>query len=150
MSLQDQLMDDLKTAMRSGDEPRREAIRLLRAAIRNEEIDLGHTLDDAEVQQVIARQARRHRESITEFSKANRTELVEREETQLRAIEGYLPQLEPAEAFESVIREVIQESGASGPQSHGKVMGLLAPRLRGKTDMGAVGQIVRRLLVEGG
>lgn len=143
-------MDDLKAAMRSGDEPRREAIRLLRAAIRNEEIERGHELGDVDVQQVITRQARRHRESIAEFSKAHRVELVEREETQLRAIEGYLPKLEPAESFEDLIRDAIREAGVNGPQAQGKVMGLLAPRLRGKTDMGAVGQIVRRLLQEGG
>ena len=63
MTLQDQLMDDLKVAMRAGDEPRREAIRMLRAAVKNEEISRGHTLDDGEVVEVITRQARRHRRS---------------------------------------------------------------------------------------
>lgn len=142
-------MEDLKTAMRAGDEPRREAIRLLRAAVKNEEINRGHALSDAEVQEVVSRQVRRHRESIEEFRKANRADLVAREETQLGAIEVYLPQLEPAERYEELIRRAIQETGASGPRDQGKVMGRLAPALRGKTDMGAVGQIVRHLLEEG-
>ncbi|HEX3245270.1 MAG TPA: GatB/YqeY domain-containing protein [Chloroflexota bacterium] len=150
VALQQQLMDDLKDAMRAGDEPRREAIRMLRAAIKNEEISRGHVLVDPEVQEVITRQARRYRESIEEFTKANRTDLVDREVTQLAAIEGYLPRLEPAVSFEPLIREAIKESGATGVKEQGKVMGRLAPRLRGKTDMGEVGQIVRRLLEEGG
>ena len=150
VTLQDQLMDDLKVAMRAGDEPRREAIRMLRAAVKNEEISRGHTLDDGEVVEVITRQARRHRESIEEFTKANRTDLVDREVTQLAAIEGYLPKLEPASAFESEIRRAIQDTGATSVKEQGKVMGRLAGQLRGKTDMGEVGQIVRRLLEEGG
>ena len=149
MALQDQLMEDLKVAMRAGDEPRRESIRMLRAAVKNEEISRGHTLDDAEVQEVITRQARRHRESIDEFTKANRVDLVDREVTQLAAIEGYLPTLEPASSFESLIRQAIQDTGAKSVKEQGKVMGRLSGQLRGKTDMGEVGQIVRRLLEEG-
>lgn len=150
MALQDQLMDDLKTAMKAGDEPRREAIRMLRAAIKNEEISRGHSLEDPEVLEVVGRQVRRYRESIEEFTKANRTDLIGREQTQLKAIEGYLPQLEPAASFEPLIRQAIADSGAQGPKDQGKVMGRLAGQLRGKTDMGAVGQIVKRLLEEGG
>jgi uncharacterized protein YqeY len=143
-------MEDLKVAMRAGDEPRREAIRMLRAAVKNEEISRGHALVDAEVLEVITRQARRYRESIVDFTKANRTDLVDREVIQLKSIEGYLPRLEPASAFESQIRQVIQDMGATDIKEQGKVMGRLAPQLRGKTDMGEVGQIVRRLLEEGG
>jgi uncharacterized protein len=150
VALQEQLMDDLKDAMRAGDEPRREAIRMLRAAVKNEEISRGHELGDAEVQEVITRQARRYRESIDEFTKANRTDLVDREVTQLKSIERYLPKLEPASAFEPQIRQVIQDMGAKDVKEQGKVMGRVAPLLRGKTDMGEVGQIVRRVLEEGG
>ena len=143
-------MEDLKDAMRSGDEPRREAIRLVRAAIKNEEIERHHTLDDAEVAQVVTRQARRHQESIDDFTKANRLDLIDRERVQLAAIERYLPKLEPAESFEAVIRQAIADTGVVDLRDQGKVMGKLAPQLRGKTDMGAVGQIVRRLLEAGG
>ncbi|MFN0070283.1 MAG: GatB/YqeY domain-containing protein [Chloroflexota bacterium] len=149
VTLQDQVMEDLKTAMRAGDEPRREAIRMLRAAIKNEEISRGHALTDAEVLEVVARQARRYRESIEEFTKANRLDLVGREAVQLKSIEGYLPTLEPASSFESLIRQAIHDSGVSDVKDQGKVMGRLAPQLRGKTDMGEVGQIVRRILEEG-
>lgn len=149
MTLQEQLMDDLKTAMKAGDEPRREAIRLLRSAIRNEEISRGHSLEDAEVVEVVGRQARRHRESIEEFTKFNRLDLVEREQVQMQAIEGYLPKLEPAESFEPLIRSTVQELGVTEVKDQGKVMGRLASQLRGKTDMSAIGQIVRRVIEEG-
>jgi uncharacterized protein YqeY len=149
VTLQDQLMDDLKTAMKAGDEPRREAIRLLRSAVRNEEINRGHTLDDAEVVEVVSRQARRHRESIEEFTKFNRLDLVGREQVQMEAIEGYLPKLEPASSFEPLVRATVTELGVTELKDQGKVMGKLAAQLRGKTDMSAIGQLVRRVIEEG-
>lgn len=146
VSLHDRLMDDLKVAMRSGDEPRREAIRLVRAAIHNDEIERGHALSDSEIEQVIGRLARRHRESIDEFERANRADLVARERAQLSAIETYLPDLAPASAFEAQILAAIEGVGATNPRDQGKVMARLAPELRGKVDMARISQMVRERL----
>lgn len=92
MTLQDKLSADLKQAMRDQDENRKVALRLLRAAIVNEEVDKGHPLDDAEIVAVAGKRAKQHRESIEAFRAGGRQDLVRREEAQLLAVLDYLPQ----------------------------------------------------------
>ena len=146
MSLKDRLSADLKQAMRDQDENRKVALRLLRAAIVNEEVEKGHPLDDAEVVAVAARQAKQRRESIDAFRAGGRQDLVAREEAQLRVLLDYLPQQMSREEIVQAARESIAATGASGPADLGAVMRDLMPRLKGRAEGSLVNQIVRELL----
>ena len=149
MSVQDRLEADQREAMRSGHALRLNTIRLLRSAIHNEEIERGRPLTEQEVVEgVLARQIRQRRESIAEFQKAGRQDLVDREEAELQVLLAYQPEQLSEVEVEALARATIGEVGAAGPRDQGKVMGKLASQLRGKADLGAVGQLVQRLLVE--
>ena len=146
MDIEDRLMADLKEAMRAGDAERREAIRMVRAALKNEQIELGHPLSQDEAEAVVSRVARRHRESIDQFRQANRPDLVAHEEAQLAALEPYLPRLMSREQIEAEVRSVMSELDTSGPRAQGQIMAALAQRLRGKADLKEVSAIVRSLV----
>lgn len=147
MSLKDRLLADLQDAMRKGDALRRDTIRFLRAAITNEEVARQvESLDDTGVTEVIQRQAKQRRESITEFKKANRQELVAKEEAELAILLGYLPQQMSREDITALARQIIAEVGAKGPTDRGKVMGRLMPQVKGKADGREVNDIVMALL----
>lgn len=146
MALQDQLMADLREAMRAGDVERREAIRMLRAAILNQEIEVGHPLGDDEAAAVVMRLAKRHRESIEEFQRGNRPDLVTHEQAQLAAIEAYLPRQMGRDEVEAHVRAAIAATGAASPGDVGKVMRQLSAELRGKADLKLVNQVALELL----
>ena len=146
MSLQERLSEDLKDAMRRKDSTRRSTIRFIRAAVQNQEIDKGKALDDDEVIGVLSRLVRQHQESITEFKKADRQDLVGKEEAELRIIREYMPEQIPEENLADLARNAISQTGASGPGDFGKVMGLLMPQVRGRADGAQVSSVVRQLL----
>jgi len=146
MDIDEKLMADLRQAMRSGDTERREAIRMLRAALKNEQIERRRPLSAGETYAVVTRVARRHRESIDQFKQGNRPDLVAHEEAQLAAIEPYLPRLMSRDQIESEARAVMAEIGTSGPRVQGQIMSTLAQRLRDKADMSEVNTVVRELL----
>ncbi len=146
MTLKEKLSDDLKQAMRDRDENRKIALRLLRAAIVNEEVAVQHPLDDAEVQAVALRQARQRRESIDAFRSAGRQDLVAPEEAQLQVLQAYLPQQMSREEIEQAAREAVARVGATGPADLGAVMRDLMPRLKGRADGSLVNQVVREIL----
>ncbi|MEE9199163.1 MAG: GatB/YqeY domain-containing protein [Dehalococcoidia bacterium] len=146
MSLQEKLKSDLLEAVRGRDEVRRSVLRLLRAGIQNEEIAKRRPLKEEEVLDLLSREAKRHKESIAEFRKGNRLDLVEREEAELALLLEYMPrQMSPEEILE-VARQVMGEVGAQGPGDRGKVMGRLMPQLKGRADGKEVSQIVGELL----
>lgn len=146
MSLKEKLSDDLKQAMREQDENRKIALRLLRAAIVNEEVAVQHPLDDAEVMAVAARQAKQRRESIDAFRSGGRQDLVAAEEAQLQALQPYLPQQMSRDQVEQAVREAVARVGATGPADLGPVMRDLMPRLRGRADGSLVNQVVKEVL----
>jgi len=146
MSLKDTLADDLKDAMRAGDEARKTAIRMTIAAIKNAEVAAMKPLDDAAVTGVLGKQVKQRKESIEEFKKAGRQDLVDREAAELRVLEAYLPAAMSPEEIIDAARGVIAEVGASGPGDKGKVMSTLMPRLAGRADGRAVNEAVTRLL----
>jgi uncharacterized protein YqeY len=159
-------MEDLKAAMREGDATRREAIRMLRAAILNEEVELQkqafeargadaaegteiprRPLTDEEIVGVVERLVKRHQDSIAEFRKGGRADLVAREESQLAVIADYLPyKLYSRAEIEQAVRRAVAETGASGPRDMGKVMPRLSGELRGKADMNEVRAVVQEVL----
>ena len=132
--------------MRRKDETRRSTIRFIRAAVQNQEIDKRKALDDDEIVGVLSSLVRQHQESITEFKKADRQDLVGKEEAELRIIREYMPEQIPEEKLTELAREAISQTGASGPGDMGKVMGLLMPQVRGRADGAQVSSVVRQLL----
>ncbi len=146
MSLQDRLSADLKQAMRDRDQSRLVALRLLRAAIVNQEVDKGHPLNDAEVLAVVAREVKMHRESIDAFRAGGRQDLVAEQEAQLQVLLAYLPQQMSREEIVQLARESIAALGATGPGDMGTVMRDLMPRIKGKAEGSLVNQVVRELL----
>jgi uncharacterized protein len=122
-----------------------EPIQLTEAEV--EEISRGATLSDQElVDTVVAREVKQRRDSIEQYRKAGRQDLVDKEEGELHVLLAYMPEQLSEVEVEALVRAVIGEVGAQGPRDMGKVMGRLTPQLRGKADMGAVSQLVRRLL----
>ena len=148
MTLKDQLNDDLKAAMRSGDEPRKNAVRLLLAAVKQVEIDQRVTLDDAGISGVLQKEAKGRRESIADAHKASRADLVAGYETELRIIESYLPRQLTRDELVEMAKTAIAEAGATDAKQIGAVMKLLTPRTKGQADGKLVSEIVRELLTK--
>lgn len=146
MTLQERLLEDLRDAMRQKDEVRRSTLRLVRAAVQNEEIAQQKKLDDAGIINAISRLVRQHQESITEFRRGNRPDLVQREEAELAILQKYMPQQLGREEIAQLAREAIAKVGARGPSDSGKVMGQLMPQVRGRADGAEVSRIVAQLL----
>lgn len=146
MPLKDQLSNDLKDAMRQRDARRREVLRMALAAVHNAEIAAREELADDAVLAVLTTEAKRRRESIAEFGKAGRTDLVEKEEAELVILAAYLPEQLSRDAIVEVARRVIEQTGASGPKDIGKVMPVLMQELRGRADGRAANEVVRELL----
>lgn len=144
--LQEKLMNDLKAAMKSGDRRRQLVIQLVRAGIKNAEIAKQKTLDDAGVIDVIAREIKQRKESIEEFKKGNRQDLVAKEEAELAILLEYLPKQMSREEIIAAARQVIKEVDAQGPKDKGKVMQKLMPQLKGKAEGSTINEIVTGLL----
>lgn len=146
MTLQVRLLEDLKEAMRTGDATRRSTIRLLRAAIKNAEIDRGGPLDDAGAVGLVQREIKRHQEAIEQFQRGRRPDLVAQEEAELRVLLEYLPPQMSEEAIAAAARQVIAEVGARSRADMGKVMAPLMAQLRGRADGRTVSRVVESLL----
>jgi uncharacterized protein YqeY len=146
MPLKEQLSNDLKDAMRAGDKVRRDTIRLALSSLHNAEILAGHELDDAGVLGVLTKEAKQRRESIEEFQKGGRQDLVDQETAELAVLTGYLPaQMDRAQLVEAA-RKAIDAVGAKGPGDIGKVMPKLMAELRGRADGREANAVVRELL----
>ena len=147
MGLKERLDEDLKKAIREQDALRRTVLRTVRSEVHNEEIALQKSLDDDDgIIGVISRQVRQRRESIYEFRKGQREDLVEREEAELAVLLDYLPSQLTPEELTVLVQGVIQDMGVQGPGDKGKVMGRLMPQVKGKADGSAVNEVVTKLL----
>lgn len=146
MSVKETLQQDMKDAMRGGDKRRLGVIRLILAAVKQREVDERIELDDAQLMAVLDKMAKQRRESIDQFQKAGRDDLVDQESFELDVLKTYLPeQLGDAE-IDALITEAIETTGASSMKDMGKIMGQLRDKLQGRADMGAVsGKIKARL-----
>lgn len=146
MSLKDRINEDMKSALRARDAARLSAIRMLLAAIKQKEVDERIIADDAAVTAIVEKLIKQRRDSIEQFAKAGRTDLVDKEKAELDLLAGYLPQPLSEAELAAAVDSAIAEAGASGPQAMGKVMGLLKPRIVGRADMGKVSALVKRKL----
>lgn len=146
MTLQEKLRADLKQAMKGRDSKRSSLIRLVLAGVKNAEIDKGAPLDDSGVIDIISREVKQHRESISEFGKGNRADLVAKEEDELALLLEYLPPQMSREEIAEAARKVIEQVGARGPGDKGKVMSQLMPQLKGKAEGREINDVVSELL----
>lgn len=146
MSLKDRINEDVKAALRARDTARLEAIRFLQAAIKQKEVDERISADDAVVLAIVERQIKQRRDSIAQFEKAGRSDLVARESAELALLQSYLPAALGEAELAQAIETAVAEAGAAGPQGIGKVMALLKPRLAGRADMTQVAALVKRRL----
>jgi len=149
MTLKERLQQDLYQALRSHDEQRKTAVRLVLSAVGYEEIAKLHELNDEEVLEVIRHEIKQHRESLSEFEKGKRADLVAEEKARLEALVGYLPAQLSREEIVLAAQQAIAETQATGPQHMGQVMRVLMPRLHGKAEGGTVNQVVKELLSRG-
>ena len=148
MTLKERVNDDMKAAMRAGETARRDAIRLLLAAIKQKEVDERVVLDDAAVVAVIDKMLKQRRDSIAQYDAAGRTELADAERFEVDVLSAYRPAgLSDAEV-EAAVSAAIAEAGATGAGDMGKVMALLKPRLAGRADMSDVSRRVKVALAQ--
>lgn len=148
MSLKDRLVEDMKVAMKAKGEGkvRLSVIRMARAAIKNAEIDKRTEFSDEQVIEVLAREVKMRRDSMEEFSKANRPDTVKALEEEISVLMEYLPQQLSEGEIRQLVQEAIAAVGALGPKDLGKVMGSITPKTKGRADGRLVNQVVRELL----
>ncbi|WP_412990238.1 GatB/YqeY domain-containing protein [Pediococcus siamensis] len=146
MSIVETVTADMKTAMKARDKQTLSVIRMLKAALMNEKVKVNHELTDEEAQAVIAREYKQRKESLDEFQKGNREDLVTETQAELKVVEKYMPkQLSQAE-IEKIVATTIAEVGATGTSDFGKVMGAVMPKVKGKADGKLVNQAVKSQL----
>lgn len=146
MTLKDQLMIDLKTAMKEKNAVEKSAITMLRAAIKQVEVDKRIELEDQDVIEIVAKQVKQKRAAIEEFSKADRQDLVDEAEAEIGFLSKYLPEPFTTEEVANIISEAIASTGASSPKDMGKVMGIVNPMVKGRADGKAVSDMVKEML----
>jgi uncharacterized protein YqeY len=132
MSIKTQLNDSLKDAMKSGDEVRKRTVRMALASIKQVEVDKRVELDDAAVTSILQKEMKNRRESLEEARKANRADLIEDNEAEIRVLEAFLPKAMPAEELNAIVQAAITETGASTPADMGKVMKIVMPKVAGR------------------
>ncbi|MEM9382587.1 MAG: GatB/YqeY domain-containing protein [Planctomycetota bacterium] len=144
MGLADQIQSDLKDAMRAGDALRRETLRMLIAALKNERIAVGADLDEDAVKAVVRRGVKSRKDSASQYRDADRVDLAEKEEAEIGVLEGYLPQMLDEAGTAELVEKAIAETGAAGKADIGKVMKAVMATHRDVVD----GKLVNRLAAE--
>ncbi len=146
MSLKDQITQDMKDSMKSGDKARLGVIRLILSAIKQREVDERIVLDDAQVLAALEKMLKQRRESVAQFTQGKRQDLADKEEAEIKVIQAYMPaQLSDAE-LEQLVAAAVAESGAASVKEMGKVMAILKPKVAGKADMSAVSAKIKAKL----
>ncbi len=136
----------MKSAMRGGEKSRLQTIRLILAAIKQQEVDTRKELTDEDIIIVLTKMQKQRRESITQFEKANRQDLIDKETAEMKLIDEYLPEALSEAEIENLIAEALSTSGASSIKDMGKVMAILKPKISGRADMGAISAKIKTVL----
>ncbi len=144
--LKNQIIADMKSAMKAKDSATLKAVRMIVEAIKQKEVDTREELDDQGILAVIQKMVKQRKDSIDQFTQAGRDDLVSVEEAELKVINLYMPKQLSESEIESVVDQVISQTGASGMQDIGKLMGVLKGELSGKADMGIVSKIIKSKL----
>ena len=146
MSLKARIGDDLKAAMRAADARRRDALRLLLAALKQREVDQRKELQDIEVVSVIDKMIKQRRDSIAQFEKGGRQDLADAEKFETDVLQGYMPQALSEDEIAAAVSDAIAAAGAKSPADMGRVMGALKEKLAGRADMSRVSALVKQRL----
>lgn len=146
MSLETRIDDDWKAAMKAGDKARKDALSLLRAAIKQKRVDDKAEITDAIVVAVIEKMLKQRKDSITQYEAAQRQDLADAEKFEAGVLAGYMPQGLSAAEVEAIVAAAVAESGARGPADMGKVIALVKPKVAGRADMGEVSRLVKAKL----
>ena len=146
-TLKQEITEHMKAAMRSGDTKRRDAIRLLQAAIKQREVDERIEMNDAMVIVVIEKMIKQRKDSITQYVAAKREDLADIERYEVGVLQAYMPKALNDSEIESIVEEVISLIGAKKLQGMGKVIAALRPKLAGRADMGKVAALVKSRLI---
>ena len=146
MSLKDKITQDMKDAMKAGEKDRLGVIRLILSAIKQREVDERIVLDDSQILSVLDKMLKQRRESVAQFTQGNRKDLVDKEEAEIKVIQGYMPAQLSETELDQLIAAAVAESGATTIKDMGKVMGILKPKVAGKADMSAVSARIKAKL----
>lgn len=138
--------DELKAAMKAGESEKLSVLRLLKSALKNKQIELGHELGDDDVLPVILKEVKQRRESASEFEKGNRSEMAAKERAEAEILSAYLPAQLSDDELVAIINEVIAQTGAQTVQDMGKVMGQVTARTHGQADGARIANLVRSRL----
>ncbi len=142
----DQISKELLEAMKKKDSVRMSTLRMLVSAIRYKEVEKKKTLPEGEILEVVQAEAKRRKESMAEYEKAGRQDLVSKEEAELHVLKAYLPEPLSENELKSLVQAAIASAGAKGPQDMGKVMSALMPQIKGRADGKLAQQFVQQLL----
>jgi len=146
MSLVDTLRKDMFQASKDVDVNRSDILKMALASIKNAQIEVEEELSDADVEKILRKEVKKVKDSIEQFEKMGREDLLSKEKSQLEVLESYLPELMSEEEVKKVVEKKIEELGANGMKDMGKVMGVVMKELDGKTDGNTVKNIVQELL----
>lgn len=146
VSIKDRLVTDMKDSMRGGHKARLATIRLILAAVKQVEVDQRVELEDADLLIILDKMAKQRRDSIEQFKKADRTDLIAIEEAELVIIAEYLPAALSEQEITDFIKQAITDTSASSMKDMGAVMGILKPQLQGRADMAAVSKLIKSTL----
>ena len=146
MSLKEQIVNDMKNAMRAKDAKRLGTIRMLTAAMKQKEVDERVELDGRQILAIIEKMIKQRKDSIAQFEAGGRPDLAEGERAEVEVLSAYMPAALPMEEVEKAVAEAVKD--AAGPQDMGKVMGVLKARLAGRADMSAVSALVKKALTK--
>ena len=148
MSLKDQLNESMKDAMKTGDEVRKRTVRMVLAAVKQSEVDKQAALEDLAIVALIQKEIKNRREAIEEAKKANRSDLVDENEAEIKVLEVFLPKAMPAEELRALVQAAIAETGASAPSDMGKVMKIVMPKVAGRAPNDMISSAVKELLTK--
>ncbi len=146
MSLKEQIVNDMKNAMRAKDTKRLGTIRMLTAAMKQKEVDERIELDDRQILGIIEKMIKQRKDSIAQFEAGGRPDLAEGERAEVEVLSAYMPEALPMEEIEKAVAEAVKD--AAGLQDMGKVMGVLKTRLAGRADMSTVSALVKKALAK--
>ncbi len=148
MDIKTQLNESMKDAMRSGDKLRKSTVSMVLAAVKQVEVDKRVTLDDTAVIALIQKEVKNRREALEEAKKADRPDLIEANEAEIKILEVFLPQAMPADELRALVQAAIAETGATGPADMGKVMKIVMPKIAGRAPNDMISAAVKELLVK--
>ena len=146
MSLKARITDDMKAAMRAGEKERLGAIRLILAALKQREVDERIVLDDAQILAILEKMLKQRRDSIEQYSIANREDLAAVERAEVAVIQAYMPAPLSSEELDRIVAKAIADSGATSAREMGKVVGLVKPLVAGRADMGQISELIKARL----